>query len=71
MRYQFISDEKKAYPVTLMCKILLVSRSGYYRWTKGGKSPRKLNYERLRPLIKEIHSQSKESYGARRIAEEL
>jgi putative transposase len=71
MRYPFISDEKKAYPVTLMCKVLLVSRSGYYRWTKGVKSPRKLDYERLRPLVKEIHSQSKESYGARRIAEEL
>jgi putative transposase len=71
MRYQFISDEKKAYPVTLMCKVLLVSRSSYYRWTKGVKSPRKLDYERLRPLVKEIHSQSKESYGARRIAEEL
>ncbi len=71
MRYQFISDEKKAYPVTLMCKVLLASRSGYYRWTKGVKSPRKLDYERLRPLVKEIHSQSKESYGARRIAEEL
>jgi putative transposase len=71
MRYPFISEEKKAYPVTLMCKVLLVSRSSYYRWTKGVKSPRKLDYERLRPLVKEIHSQSKESYGARRIAEEL
>ena len=71
MRYQFISDEKKAYPVVLMCKVLLVSRSGYYRWAKGFKSPRKLEYERLRPVVKEIHSQSKESYGARRVAEEL
>jgi transposase InsO family protein len=48
-----------------------VSRSGYYSWKNRGKSDRQKERERLIPKVKEIHRQSKSSYGARRISEEL
>ena len=33
MRYRFIEKQQKAWPITLMCGVLGVSRSGYYDWT--------------------------------------
>ena len=38
MRYRFIDEHKKAWPVNLMCGVLEVSRSGYYDWTGRGPS---------------------------------
>ena len=38
MRYRFIDEHKKAWPVNLMCGVLSVSRSGYYDWTGRGPS---------------------------------
>ena len=48
-----------------------VSRSGYYSWKNRGKSLRQQEQERLIPKVKTIHKQSRASYGARRISEEL
>ncbi len=30
MRYQFIDEQKKAWPVRLMCRMFGISQSGYY-----------------------------------------
>ena len=30
--YRFIDAEKANYPVSILCKVLQVSRSGYYEW---------------------------------------
>jgi len=48
-----------------------VSRSGFYSWKNRDKSARQQERERLIPKVKEIHQQSKKSYGSRRISEEL
>ncbi len=48
-----------------------VSRSGFYSWCSRGKSEREKERERLVPKVKVIHSETKGSYGARRISEEL
>ena len=48
-----------------------MSRSGYYTWKTREKSLRQRERDRLIPKVKAIHRESKESYGARRIAEEL
>ncbi|MCP3921647.1 MAG: IS3 family transposase [Desulfobacterales bacterium] len=71
LRYQFIDTERKTYPLILLCKVMKVSRSGFYSWKSRGKSRRQKERERLIPKVKEIHRQTKGSYGARRIAEEL
>ena len=34
MRYRFIEAEKATYPVTMLCRVLQVSRSGFYAWHK-------------------------------------
>jgi transposase InsO family protein len=62
---------KKTYPLTLLCQVMRVSRSGFYSWKNREKSPRQQEQERLIPKVKTIHHQSKSSYGARRISTEL
>jgi len=57
--------------LTLLCKVMQVSRSGFYSWKKRKKSLRQQERERLIPKVKEIHKQTRGSYGARRISEEL
>lgn len=48
-----------------------VSRSGYYSWRERGKSSRQIENEELISLVKKAHRESKETYGTRRIAEEV
>jgi len=48
-----------------------VSRSGYYSWRSRVKSVLELERIRLIPKVKAIHRQTRGSYGARRISEEL
>ncbi len=70
MRYEFIRVEKTRFPVRLMCRLLEVSRSGFYAWLKQRDS-RELNDRRLLQLIREIFAQSYETYGSPRIYREL
>jgi len=71
LRCQFIASVKKAYPITVSCKVMRVSRSRYYHWQKHCKSDRQEGYERLIPLVQEIHAMSRGSYGTRRISKGL
>jgi transposase InsO family protein len=66
-----IDTEKETYSISLLCKVLEVSRSGYYAWLKRPKSSRDLERERLVPLVLEISKDSRSTYGARRIVKEL
>jgi transposase InsO family protein len=54
-----------------MCKVLGVSRSGYYSWFKREPSKRVLEDEKLMKQIRAIHKKSKGTYGSPRIREEL
>lgn len=54
-----------------LCKVLGVSRSGYYAWDKRPVSDRAKENAKILAKIKEIHSNSRQSYGSRKITEEL
>lgn len=71
MKYQFIADHDQTYPVTLMCRILGVARSGYYRWRKAPLGKRKMADMILSMHIKDIFKQSRDTYGSYRIHAEL
>ena len=70
MRYEFIRAEKARFPVRLMCRLLEVSRSGFYAWLKSGDS-KELSDRQLLLLIREIFKQYRETYGSPRIYREL
>jgi putative transposase len=54
-----------------MCRVLGVSRSGYYAWKSRTPSRRRRDDLMLLGTIREIHSASKKSYGSPRIYREL
>lgn len=54
-----------------MCDVLQVSRSGYYSWLQRPPSKRSAENERLVEQIKDIHRQSRQTYGSPRIHDEL
>lgn len=59
------------YPVTLLCRALSVSRSGYYGWLQASPSTRKQEDARLKILITAVHRQTRETYGVPRVKREL
>ena len=71
MRYQFIETEKAQYPVTLLCQVLQVSRSGYYDWQGRPPSQHTLEDQRLLVKIRAIHKASRETYGSPRVHTDL
>ena len=54
-----------------MCRVLKVSRSGYYRWLKRKPSKRERDNQRLDAEIREIYDGSKGRYGSPKITQEL
>ncbi len=71
MRYQFIDIQKKAWPITLMCEVLAVSRTGYYDWVKREPSAQWRSNEALDRHIREIYWRNKGRYGVPRITDDL
>ncbi len=69
--YRFISAERASFPVSLLCAVLEVSKSGFYAWTTRAPSDRTLSDAWLSERIKEIHGAARGVYGARRIHAEL
>ena len=54
-----------------MCRVLEVSRSGYYRWLKHKPSQRELDNQRLDAQIRQIYDDNKGRYGSPKITQEL
>jgi putative transposase len=69
--YRFIAAERASFPVTAMCRVLGVSRSGFYDWCTRPPSRRELDDRALTARIREIHRITRGAYGAPRIAAEL
>jgi transposase InsO family protein len=64
VKYAFIADEQQQFPIAAMCRVLKVSRSGYYEWQARGLSARSLADRHLLVRIEQVHAQSREAYGA-------
>jgi len=54
-----------------MCRVLKVSKSGYYRWRTAQPSERAKQNAKLKPKIAAVHAESRETYGSPRIHAEL
>lgn len=71
MRFAFIDVEKASYPVRILCRVLRVSKSGFYAWLRRKPSNRDLEDERLRPKIVEAFETGRGTYGSPRVPREL
>jgi putative transposase len=69
--FRFIDAEKANHPVSLLCAVLGVSRSGFHAWQRRAPSRRARQDARLLGLIEPIHRDSRRTYGSPRVHAEL
>lgn len=72
MKYAFITHRKKTYPVGVMCRLLGVTRSGYYGHLKrNGDRLDDPDHQAMLEAVREIAKASDNTYGTRRMKEAL
>lgn len=72
MRYRFIDEHRAVWPIEVQCRVLQVSRSGYYAWRARPESRTARRQAELTDRIREIHGRKHHAnYGAPRIHREL
>ena len=72
-RFRFISAHRAAYGVKRLCRVLAVSRSGFYRWIAGepARQARADAEDALAAQIATVHAASGDTYGSPRVTVEL
>jgi transposase InsO family protein len=71
VKFSFIDAEKARYPITMLCRVLKVSRAGFYAWFGRPPSPRAVEDARLTVLVREAHERGRRNYGSPRIHKDL
>jgi len=71
MKFAFIASREVAFPVDTMCRVLAVSRSGYYAWKKRPEPSRKTQDAQLAAEIAGAHKRSRGIYGSPRVHRDL
>ena len=70
-RYRFIYGHRTRWRVGELCRVLAVSRSGFYAWQKRDPSPRAQETERLDGAIKRLYQVSRGRSGSPKITRAL
>lgn len=71
MRYRFIREQQPLHSISVLCRAMKVSRSGYYDWLKRPPSARCMADQKLWQKIERMHHACREAYGAKRLRDEL
>lgn len=69
--FEVIEAHKDEFPIAVMCRVLEVSRAGYYAWREREPSERAKQNVELVAEITEIHQESRGTYGSPRVHAEL
>ena len=69
--YRFVQRHATEYAVTTLCRVLEVSKAGYYAWGKHAPSRRAHTDAALAPAIRAVHAASGRTYGSPRVQREL
>jgi putative transposase len=69
--FRLIDAERASYPVSMLCRMLGVSKSGYYAWRSRPPSKRSREDYALTEKIREVHHRSRQTYGSPRVHAEL
>ena len=71
MKFAFIAAEKASASVAVLCKVLDVSRSGFYAWDERGRSTRASEDAKLTVHILAAFKVGRGAYGSPRVHDEL
>lgn len=67
MKFAFIDAEKAFFPVAVLCRLLLVSRQGYYAYCARDARVRSRDEAAHQQLVKHVFEQSRQTYGSPRV----
>jgi transposase InsO family protein len=67
VRFAWIAVEKAGFPVSVLCRCLDVTRSGYYAWATRGASVRAQVDQQLTRQLRVAHADSRGTYGRPRL----
>jgi putative transposase len=72
LRFQFVHQHRTIWPIDLQCRILEVSRQGYYQWLDQPPSAQAEKQQAILSQIKRIHTLHRHDvYGSPRMHKEL
>jgi putative transposase len=71
VRFRFIVAEKAEHSITILCRCLRVTRSGFYAWQRRPESTHARHDRRLKVLVRASFEESTHRYGSPRIHEDL
>ena len=71
MRFAFIAAKKAEHRVTILCRCMRVTRSGFYAWARRGLSARAQRDLVLRTKLRAFHAASGDRYGRPRLWKDL
>ena len=71
MKYRFINDHRPEFKIAPMCRVLRVTRGGFYQWLHKPLSDRAIEDQRLLGVIRDSYVASDGVYGARRVFGDL
>jgi putative transposase len=71
VRFRLIAAEKARHSVTILCRCLDVTRSGFYAWQRRPESGHAQRDRQLQVLIRASHEASRHRYGSPRVHEDL
>jgi transposase InsO family protein len=71
VKFAFIDAKKSEYPVKLLCRVLEVSRSGFYAWATRKASKHAVDDEDLVVRVKAVHAKARRVYGSPRVHRQL
>ena len=70
IKYGFIREQQKTFPVTVLCKVMQVSTSFFYAWAKTpDDTDKKIVQKQLQAKAIELFEENKNVYGSRRLSE--
>jgi transposase InsO family protein len=67
VKYTFMQAHHREFRVTPMCRVLQVSRSGFYAWQRRPDSLRARANQALIARMRVLHQQTREAYGTRKM----
>lgn len=69
---QFIREQQKTYPVTVLCRVMEVSTSAFYAWIKKPEDADKTREkEVLETKARQLFNENKQIHGYRRLSDAL
>ncbi len=71
MTFAWVEERRQEYPVAMLCRVLGVSRSGFYARAKRTRSAAAARRAELLARIGQVHAEAKARYGSPRMHAEL